>query len=90
MGLGIRGIEESSVYQDIYAKGYAQGLAEGRLEEARDVVLIVGQKKLGPPGEQVQLTIAAMNDVGQLRALAEKILVVWNWDELMTPTESPV
>jgi predicted transposase YdaD len=32
MILGIRGIEESSVYQDIFAKGLVEGLAEGRVE----------------------------------------------------------
>ena len=35
MILGIRGIEESSVYQDIFAKGEAKGLVEGR-DEGRD------------------------------------------------------
>ena len=42
MILGIRGIEESSVYQDIFAKGEAKGLSEGRtegrIEEARAAV----------------------------------------------------
>jgi predicted transposase YdaD len=32
MILGIRGIEESSVYQDIFAKGEAKGLVEGLAE----------------------------------------------------------
>jgi predicted transposase YdaD len=32
MILGIRGIEESSVYQDIFAKGEAEGQAKGRAE----------------------------------------------------------
>ncbi len=35
MILGVRGIEESSVYQDIFAKGEAKGEAKGRVERAR-------------------------------------------------------
>jgi hypothetical protein len=54
MILGIRGIEESSVYQDIFAKGEAEGRAkgeaegrakgeaEGRAEEAREAILRLG------------------------------------------------
>jgi predicted transposase YdaD len=32
MILGIRGIEESSVYQDIFSKGEAKGEAKGKIE----------------------------------------------------------
>jgi hypothetical protein len=44
--LGIRGIEESSVYQGI--------LAKGRAEEARMILLSLGQKRLGLPDEDVR------------------------------------
>ena len=62
MILGIRGIEESSIYQDIFAKGEAEGRVEGQLQgavdEARNTLLRQGRKKLGPSSEAVQARIA--------------------------------
>jgi predicted transposase YdaD len=85
---GIRGIEESSVYQDIFAKGKADGLvdgrAAGRIEEARQAVLQVGRKKLGQPDEEVRKRIAAIDNVDRLNALLERILDVSSWDELLS------
>jgi predicted transposase YdaD len=88
MILGIRGIEESSVYQDIFAKGETEGRtegrAEGRAEEAREAVLTVGRKRLGQPEEGVIRQINAMAEVNQLNSLLVRILDVSSWDELLT------
>jgi predicted transposase YdaD len=88
MILGIRGIEESSVYQDIFAqgeaKGEARGEARGRAEEAREAVLTVGRKRLGQPEDGVFGKINAINDVNQLNSLLDRILDVSSWEELMT------
>ncbi len=86
MVLGIRGIEESSVYQDIFGKGRL----EGRIEDAKQVLLDLGQTKFGQPGEQVETVIAAMNDIGRLHALLKKVLNASSWDELLTPTDPSV
>jgi predicted transposase YdaD len=88
MILGIRGIEESSVYQDIFAKGEAKGLVdgrvEGRIEEARQAVLQVGRKKLDQPEEEMRKRIAAIDNVDRLNALLERIFDVSSWDELLS------
>jgi predicted transposase YdaD len=84
MILGIRGIEESSVYQDIFAKGETEGRTEGRAEEAREAVLTVGRKRLGQPEEGVIRQINAMDEVNQLNSLLVRILDVSSWDELLT------
>jgi predicted transposase YdaD len=89
MILGIRGIEESSVYQDIFAKGEAKGLIEGRTEEARQAVLQLGRKKLGQPDEGVRMRIAAIADVDRLNFLLERILDVESWDELLNSPVPP-
>jgi predicted transposase YdaD len=104
MILGIRGIEESSVYQDIFAKGRAEGKAEGEakgraegeakgraegeVEEARKILLGLGRKKLGPPDERVLARVAGLNDLDRLNLLLERILDVASWAELLAAADS--
>ena len=96
MILGIRGIEESSVYQDIFAKGEAEGEAKGRMEgqmegavdEARNTLLRQAQK-LGPLSGAVQARIAALRDLDRLNDLLDRILDVSTWDELLPPSAQP-
>jgi predicted transposase YdaD len=83
MILGIRGIEESSVYQGIFAKGEARG----RTEEARQALLHLGFKRLGQPDERVQTRLDAIDDLDRLNALLERILDVSSRDELMAGTD---
>ncbi len=95
MILGIRGIEESSVYQDIFAKGEAkgeakgraEGRAEGKAEEARMILLSLGRTKLGQPDEQVLARIAAIGDLDRLNFLIHRILDAVTWDELLASTQ---
>jgi len=89
MILGIRGIEESSVYQSIFAKGEAKGEAKGRVEEARLAILLLGRKKFGQPDEGVRMTIDAIDDVDQLNSLLDRILDVSTWDELLASPGRP-
>ncbi len=87
MILGIRGIEESSVYQDIFgkgeAKGRAEGEAEGKVEEARLILLSLGRRKLGRPDEQVLAMIAAIGELDRLNALIHRLLDATTWEELL-------
>jgi predicted transposase YdaD len=91
MILGIRGIEESSVYQDIFAqreakgeaRGEARGEAKGRVEEARLAILRVGRKKHGQPDDGVRTMLDAIDNVDQLNSLLDRILEVSSWDELL-------
>jgi hypothetical protein len=80
MILGIRGIEESSVYQDIYAKG--------AMEEDRKILLSLGRDKLGPPDERVEAQVAAMTNQERLHYLLHRVLHVSTWDELLASEES--
>ena len=89
MILGIRGIEESSVYQDIFSKGEAKGEARGRAEgEAlglAEALLRLGRRKLGQPEERVEAEIMAITDLERLGQLLDRVLYVKSWDELMAP-----
>jgi hypothetical protein len=102
MILGIRGIEESSVCQDIFAKGEAMGEANGkargeakgsvdrRVEGAWLAILRLGRRKFGQPHERVRSTVKAIDAVDQLIALLDRILDVSSWDELLTSPGSSV
>ncbi len=93
MVLGIRGIEESWVYQDIFAKdlaegearGEAKGEAKGHAEEAMEALLRRGRRKPGPPGAEVEARIAALGDLARLREPLDRVLDVASWDELLGP-----
>ncbi|MDR3638241.1 MAG: hypothetical protein P4L84_30840 [Isosphaeraceae bacterium] len=89
---GIRGIEESSVYQGILrrgeADGKAKGEAKGHADEAREALLRVGRRKLGPPSEDIEAQIAATSDLNRLRELLDRVLDVTSWDELIPPSGS--
>lgn len=89
MIFGIRGIEESSVYQAILAQGKAVGLAEGKAEgkaeEAKRILLRQGQKRFGPPPPPVDAAILALTDLEQIEQLTERLLDASSWDELLTP-----
>ena len=80
MILGIRGIEESSVYQGIFAKGRAEG---GQIEEARRYLLDLGRKRLGEPGDNVLGQVAAIDDLDRLNRLLDRILDATTWEELL-------
>jgi hypothetical protein len=83
MVLGIRGIEDSWVYQDIFTKGRAKGRAEGATEEDRSILLDLGRERLGPPDERVQARIAAIADREQLHELLRRLLRASTWDEVL-------
>lgn len=88
---GIRGIEESSVYQGILRKGEARGRAEGEargraegaLEEARRILIRHGTKKFGPPDQRADAQIVALDDLDRLHDLVDRVLDVAAWDELL-------
>jgi hypothetical protein len=88
MSFGIRGIEESWLYQEYFQKGMAEGKAKGDLDRARKDLLRLGRKKLGSPGEAVTAEIGKIDDPDRLAALLERVLDVSTWDELLAQAAS--
>lgn len=88
---GVRQMKESSTYQAILAEGVEKGRAEGRVEgeargkaeEARRLLLRIGGKRLGPPDAQTEAAIAALDSVEQLEQMADRLLEVESWNELL-------
>ena len=81
-------MRESVTYQAILEEGEAKGKAEGMAEEAKRILLRIGQKRFGPPGEAIVATIARIRDHEQAEALTERLLDVSSWDELLAPPTS--
>jgi predicted transposase YdaD len=84
---GVRQMKESSTYQAILAegaeKGRAEGEARGKVEEARRLLLRIGGKRLGPPDAQAEAAIAALDSVERLEQMADRLLEVETWNELL-------
>jgi hypothetical protein len=72
-------IQESVTYQGILD----DGRKEGRLDEARQTVLRLGQKHLGAPGDGVRAALAALADLDRLRRMTDRVDDVGSWDELL-------
>jgi hypothetical protein len=85
MSMGIRGIEESWLYQDYFQKGKAEGEAEGELDRARKDLIRVGRKTLGAPDESVWAEIHLIEDLDRLDWLLERVFDVSTWRDLLAP-----
>jgi predicted transposase YdaD len=79
----VRAMKESVTYQMILEEGEAKGRAEGAIEEARHAVLDLGQERFGEPPEEVRAAVMAMSDLGRLRTLTRRLVVVSDWAELL-------
>ena len=75
---GLRGWNmETSPYLDKFR-------AEGRLEGAREIVLRLGKQKFGKaPARKQQKLLEAIDDIAEVEALAERLLNVDSWPELL-------
>jgi predicted transposase YdaD len=92
---GVRKMRDSTTYQAILDEGRAEGeikglikgreegLAMGQVEEARQLLLRLGRKKLGPLEATVQEAIRAINDLQRLELLFERLLDVSSWQDLL-------
>ncbi len=98
MVLGIRGIEDSWLYQDILAEGMAKGLAEGEAKglaegEAKGLaegLLRIGRKTLGLPDARITAALLAITDREQLDLLYDRISEVATWDDLLASVTGPM
>jgi hypothetical protein len=72
---GVTAMQESSMNQGL--------LREGRAEEARRILFLQGEGRFGVPDEESRTKLESMSDVEQLERLAERILRVSSWTELL-------
>jgi hypothetical protein len=76
-------LEESTTYQWILEKGKNQGLTQGLSQGERNLLLLVGTKKFGPPSPSVRAEIEAIAEPARLERLGERILDAVDWNDLM-------
>jgi hypothetical protein len=74
----VRAMKESSTYQAILDEGWA--------EEARKVLLLLGNDKLGPPDMETRAALEAITDINRLERLLQRLLQVSGWRELLGST----
>lgn len=79
-------MKESVIYQAIIEEGREEGLVEGRVkgrvEEAKEMLVRIGQRRLGKPAENVLAALAAMTDVQRIEAMGDRLMDANSWQEL--------
>lgn len=60
-------------------------LEEGRAEGRRAALFRQGRKKFGDPTPEQEVAVNAVADLARLEALAERLLDVTTWDDLLRP-----
>lgn len=62
---------------------YRAILEEGAIKHAREIVLRLGQKKFGPPNDDVVTAIKGIENLERLERLIEGYTEVSSWQELL-------
>jgi hypothetical protein len=68
-------MKESVTYQAI--------VEQGRVEARQEVLLELGEKRFGPPGESTTAAIRATTDLDRLKQLSDRLLDASSWQELL-------
>jgi predicted transposase YdaD len=76
-------MKESVTYQMIVEEGLVKGLVEGRVEEARAILLKLGQKRFGAPPADTLAAIQQIPVLSGLEALIDRVMDVATWQELL-------
>ncbi len=71
----VMGMEDSTTYQATIRKGATGG--------ARRLLLRIGTRIIGPPQAEALARVEAINDLTLLEAMADRLLDVTSWDELL-------
>ena len=84
-------LELSSTYRALHdeakaeglAEGLAEGKAEGKAEATRQLILSLGERRFGVASPQTRTALEALTDAGKLATIAERLLSVETWTELL-------
>lgn len=73
---GVRIMNESTAYD--------QMVEEGRILQNQKLLLKQGAKRLGPPDAELKSALTAIQDLDRLERMAEAVLNVTSWQELLS------
>lgn len=76
---GVRAMKESTTYQAILDEGRQEGQRKG----VQQTLLRQGRHKFGAPSDAITATLTAITDLDRLERMADQLLVVSSWDELL-------
>ncbi len=77
-------MEESTTYQAIIRKGRTEGRTEGALDEARKMLLRLGQGHFQTPASaDIRSRVEAIQDLDQLEQLLLRVTQLRSWDDLL-------
>jgi hypothetical protein len=62
---------------------YLAILDEGQEKGARNVILIVGEERLGQPTESVRAQLGAVTDLPRLMRMARRAVKAASWQEIV-------
>jgi predicted transposase YdaD len=85
---GILDMKESVTFQAILDEGRKEGREEGKLQEARDLLIRVGRKRLSSPSASIAKRIKRINDRLRLEELLVRLNDVESWNELLAAPPS--
>jgi hypothetical protein len=71
----VLGMEESTTYQAIVRRG--------RAEEARRMLLLMGETKFGPADGPTREAVEIIDDIQQLEQLGVRLLAADSWQDLL-------
>jgi len=77
---GLTNMEESSFVQWQRDEGEMRGL--------RQSLLVLGQRRFGPPSPGVANTLNVTHDLSRLRQMMEAIIDASTWDDLLATPET--
>lgn len=80
---GVMGMKESSTYQYTLEEGRVQGREQGRIEEARNMLVLLGSKRFGEADINTQASLDNSTSLEQLEQLAARLFEVESWQELL-------
>jgi predicted transposase YdaD len=82
-------MKTSPFLNEIRAEGREEGREEGRVEQARVLLLRQGRRKFGvSPTKKQHKALMMITDIARLEALADRLLDVDSWAELLRPPRS--
>ena len=76
-------MKESVTYQAIVEEGRVQGRDLGKIEEAQQAILLVGETLLGAPAADAKEQILALNDLQELHQILRRVSKAKDWSTLL-------